>query len=890
MNKFRCISLTVVTLAVMAALMGLVVADENIADATQSSASLEGDWNYANSNLLFVPISNRGTIGPDCEIFTPYTCMRGIYYPYAELEPIETGENRFGVADLVTLVTSAVDSASGDTLATWAEYGSDWAPGPIIGGAAAPDAYTNDRYRVYKLHGDSLETNPNQDYLDWPDDLGAPLDGEGNPAMIDGADQMLWTIFNDLDAASRTHYAGSVEGLGLEVHQTIWAYADGGRLAMPTIAVTHVGPSLGTVSVAQANPFAPTEHDYAVVFQADPTYDIVWAVKDLTTDEFKTSFRPFQEALGAGLDGMSIAIDDPGYLGIKPGNPDTDPGNPDSWGWDVPNGTLRFTWEWAHDFGFEAFHGALTWGGPSSDNAYGSYPRPPANGLPRVLLKLADVDSLGNFDTNNENVSYAYRWLRRGGAAVRPEFAPFIIHPDSGDFGYQDFTKSCPLSAWDISENPPRRLAVGYFENNKSLATLDGKYFPPSLDSLEAMGVTMMNHEGPYEWLVIFSTDYSEIANAAYTGNARDNDIPVIYWATWARADGHVGFETGDEFEIIPGDGYSSTVADTFYFSAPAPVEKPSPNATSLYVKNLIKNKGTKTLLNLRIGCMAQPWIGSYMGDLIGCDTLYDRAYAYNSGDDPTFGSAPPAFGMKVEEGPIVPSAGDTATVDGRPVPDYRNLGMVSFVGDLGIDDPDSFRRVYYQMNGLDNLAHPYVFNDDTLVYKYSGDPVTGQGDLDRPYSNKWMMATTGGITLRPGDSMQIVWKLAVGQGDDPLSSLTALREVLEYQPEVTAADDNNGDKPLPTTYSLGQNYPNPFNPTTTIKYTLPEKSHARIDIFNLLGQRVATLVNETVPAGEHTVVWNGADDAGARVASGVYFYRLIAGEQTMSRKMMLLK
>jgi len=52
----------------------------------------------------------------------------------------------------------------------------------------------------------------------------------------------------------------------------------------------------------------------------------------------------------------------------------------------------------------------------------------------------------------------------------------------------------------------------------------------------------------------------------------------------------------------------------------------------------------------------------------------------------------------------------------------------------------------------------------------------------------------------------------------------------------------------------------------------------------------VATLVNETLPAGEHTVVWNGTDDTGTRVASGVYFYRLVAGEQTMSRKMMLLK
>jgi hypothetical protein len=83
----------------------------------------------------------------------------------------------------------------------------------------------------------------------------------------------------------------------------------------------------------------------------------------------------------------------------------------------------------------------------------------------------------------------------------------------------------------------------------------------------------------------------------------------------------------------------------------------------------------------------------------------------------------------------------------------------------------------------------------------------------------------------------------------------------------------------------LHQNYPNPFNPATTISYDLPTRSHVTLKIFNVLGREVATLVNGEIEAGRHQVRWN-AD----RLASGVYFYRLRAGEFVENRKMILLK
>ena len=94
----------------------------------------------------------------------------------------------------------------------------------------------------------------------------------------------------------------------------------------------------------------------------------------------------------------------------------------------------------------------------------------------------------------------------------------------------------------------------------------------------------------------------------------------------------------------------------------------------------------------------------------------------------------------------------------------------------------------------------------------------------------------------------------------------------------------------VPATYSLSQNYPNPFNPTTQIRYSLAKAGQVRIDVYNLQGQRVRTLVNAQVSAGVHQVVWDGKDESGRSVASGLYIYRLRAGDVVMQKKMLLLK
>jgi hypothetical protein len=96
--------------------------------------------------------------------------------------------------------------------------------------------------------------------------------------------------------------------------------------------------------------------------------------------------------------------------------------------------------------------------------------------------------------------------------------------------------------------------------------------------------------------------------------------------------------------------------------------------------------------------------------------------------------------------------------------------------------------------------------------------------------------------------------------------------------------------KALPTTHSLAQNYPNPFNAGTVISYTLRDEGHVSLEVFDLLGRRVMVLVDQHQPVGRYKLAWDGRNASGRPLASGVYFYRLTAGDVIGTRKMVLLK
>jgi hypothetical protein len=104
----------------------------------------------------------------------------------------------------------------------------------------------------------------------------------------------------------------------------------------------------------------------------------------------------------------------------------------------------------------------------------------------------------------------------------------------------------------------------------------------------------------------------------------------------------------------------------------------------------------------------------------------------------------------------------------------------------------------------------------------------------------------------------------------------------------ISSIDDDQ--QAVPLVYELYQNYPNPFNPITEIRFTLPKSEKVELVIYDVLGRKVSKLIDASMSSGRHTAIWNGTDDYGNAVASGVYFYRLESKNFTQTKKMILMK
>ena len=94
----------------------------------------------------------------------------------------------------------------------------------------------------------------------------------------------------------------------------------------------------------------------------------------------------------------------------------------------------------------------------------------------------------------------------------------------------------------------------------------------------------------------------------------------------------------------------------------------------------------------------------------------------------------------------------------------------------------------------------------------------------------------------------------------------------------------------VPEVFALHQNYPNPFNPHTNIKYDLPDSEFVKIIIYDVMGRKIRTLVNEYQDSGYRNIIWNANDDLGRLVSAGMYIYTIQAGEFRQTKKMLLLK
>jgi hypothetical protein len=190
-------------------------------------------------------------------------------------------------------------------------------------------------------------------------------------------------------------------------------------------------------------------------------------------------------------------------------------------------------------------------------------------------------------------------------------------------------------------------------------------------------------------------------------------------------------------------------------------------------------------------------------------------------------------------------------------------------------------------------------YDDDVMT---PGEPVTtertaGMSVAHNVTDNKILilMYDVSGKTIPSGDGSVLTLPFtvspnAVGQYEIVFQEVILADERANAVPAEVKSTPVTIEKALPTEYDLIQNYPNPFNPETVIEFQLPEESYVHLTIFNVLGQEIHRLVDERKSGGFYKVIWDGRNEVGEDVSSGVYFFRLQAGDFVSVKKMMLLK
>lgn len=162
---------------------------------------------------------------------------------------------------------------------------------------------------------------------------------------------------------------------------------------------------------------------------------------------------------------------------------------------------------------------------------------------------------------------------------------------------------------------------------------------------------------------------------------------------------------------------------------------------------------------------------------------------------------------------------------------------------------------------------------------------------------------TTGGVNYRSANISRHIWEAGVGgssfeggadvmwfEEDTTLTTGDAYQIYYGRIPKVVVGVKDEKPVGVLGRFELAQNYPNPFNAATRIDFSIPERGDVYLAIYNLLGQRIATLVNKKMNAGSHSLTWNGTDDRGESVASGIYFYKLESKDRVQARKLVLMK
>lgn len=187
--------------------------------------------------------------------------------------------------------------------------------------------------------------------------------------------------------------------------------------------------------------------------------------------------------------------------------------------------------------------------------------------------------------------------------------------------------------------------------------------------------------------------------------------------------------------------------------------------------------------------------------------------------------------------------------------------------------------------NGTEGVASEYDI-------RYSTIPIgTANWDNIQQAAGEPAPKPCGSIeTFTINDLVPDTWYFIAIITADEANNWSGLSNIIAVKTLSLSLDVDEDQNDIPNDFHLAQNYPNPFNPSTKIDFSIPVTAHVTISIYNTLGQETATIVDELKSPGNYSIVWNGVDAHGRTVSSGIYMYRIKAGEFVATRKMALVQ
>lgn len=291
----------------------------------------------------------------------------------------------------------------------------------------------------------------------------------------------------------------------------------------------------------------------------------------------------------------------------------------------------------------------------------------------------------------------------------------------------------------------------------------------------------------------------------------------------------------------------------------------------AIYYKIDVTNKNSAAWSNAYFSLIVDPDVGTATDDKMGCDSALGLAYGYNGVfSDPGYGTTPPAVGYKF----ISATNGFNLS---SCVPFY-NSGSAPPPCLSDPNYPHDFRNF---QQALDKCGEPYTNAGLPRKFVYDGDPQTGTGWNSNFMADTRFFMTLGPSNLAAGETASFVFAVLAARGTNNLNSVTKLKQYAATLP----LDVHTVSSVIPQQFKLNQNYPNPFNPVTKISYSVPKASFVEMNVFDVTGRLVQTLVSQNLQAGEYETQFNGE-----KLASGVYICRMNSEGYANSIKMLLVK